>query len=64
MKKSEHASKKYSEMWDKIKANTGKDFNVPFIHKIKYITTKIKSYNNKIDTDFYNEGLPPNKSHV
>ena len=51
-------------MRDKIKANTGKDFNVPFIHKIKYITTKIKSYNNKIDTDFYNEGLPPNKSHV
>ena len=34
-------------------------FDFEVIHENKYITTEIKSFDNKIKTDFHDEGMPP-----
>lgn len=59
-----HIFYKYSDILNRITELIGKDFIVEVILKTKYITTKIKSYNNEIETYFHDEGLPANKLHV
>ena len=51
---------KYSEIWGKIKALVGKDFDVEVVNNNIYIK---KSSNTGIKTDFYDEeGLPPEQT--
>ena len=45
-------SKKYSEIWDKIKSLIKKGFNSEPVYNDKYIKTKIKIYNNRVYTNF------------
>ena len=35
-----------------------KEFNSKPVYNEKYLKTKLKSYNGKIDTDFYNNKIP------
>ena len=41
-----------------MKVHTGKNFDVEVAHDNKYIST-LNSYKNKIRTNFYDKGLPP-----
>lgn len=53
-----HIFYKYSDILNRITELIGKDFIVEVILKTKYITTKIKSYNNEIKKNFLDGGLP------
>lgn len=55
--KLENIISKYSEIWDTFKELTGKNI-VEVIHKNKYITTKIKSFENQTKPDFHRNELP------
>ena len=56
--------RKFYEMWNKVKQLMIKDIDVAVVHDDKYIPPKIKSYGNEIKTDFHNDGLPPEKTHI
>ena len=49
---------KYSDILNRIAKLIGKYFIVEVILKTKYITTKIKSYNNEIKKQILDGGLP------
>ena len=49
--KDEKLLEKYNEIWKKVS-------NIIPVHNEKYIRTKIKSYNGKIDTNFHNNKIP------
>ena len=50
--------KKYNEIWEKVKNNLKKEFHSELVHNEKYLKVKIKSYNGKINTNFYNNKIP------
>ena len=50
--------KKYIEIWNEIKNVIGKNFGSDPVFNDKYLTVKIKSYNNKIITINFH-GKPP-----
>ena len=43
---------KYNEIWDKIKSLPKKEFDKKTLHSNKYISTKIKLYNDTIHVEF------------
>ena len=43
-------------VWEKIRDLIGKNFDAEPVYSVKYIKTKIKSYNNDIKTNFHGEG--------
>ena len=45
---------KYNEIWDKIRYTSRKEFDSNPVYNKKYLRTKIKSYNGKINTSFHN----------
>ena len=49
----EELLKKYNEIWDKISNLFKKGFNSKPVYDNKYIKTKIKIYNNRINTNFH-----------
>lgn len=49
-------------IWDRTKELIGKDFHFEIIHNNKYVAFKIKSYNNKIKTNFHDRGLLPEQT--
>ena len=49
---------KYNEIWDKISNLLKKGFISETVYNDKYIKTKIKSYNNKINTNFQGDKIP------
>ena len=50
--------KKYSEIRNKIKSLTKKEFNSELVQNGKYIKTKINSYNDKVFTNFQHNKIP------
>ena len=54
--------KKYNEIWSRHKTFIAKCFDFEVVYADKYVTTKIRSKNNKIRIDFHDEGLPPQKT--
>ena len=53
--KDEKLLEKYNEIWKKKISNIiKKEFDIKLVYNKKYLKTKIKSYNGKINTGFYN----------
>ena len=53
---------KYNEICEKVKNNIKKEFDIEPAYNKKYLKTKIKSYNGKIDTNFHNNKIPKEES--
>ena len=49
---------KYNEIWKKISNIIQKEFDSKSVYNEKYLKTKIKSYNGKINTNFHNYKIP------
>ena len=49
---------KCNECLEKGENSLKKEFNKEPVYNEKYLKTKIKSYNGKINTDFYNNKIP------
>ena len=50
--------KNYKQIWEKVSSLMKIEFNSGPVYGDKYINTKIKSYKDIIDTDFYGKGIP------
>ena len=49
--------KKYNTIWDKVSANTKKEFYSESVYNKKILKAKIKSYSDDF-TDFYEKEIP------
>ena len=47
----------YNEIWEKVKNSLKKEFDSKPVYK-KYLKAKMKSYNWRINTSFYNNKMP------
>ena len=56
--KDEELLEKYNEIWEKVKNIIKKEFENEPVYNEKYLKAKIKSYNGKIKTNFYNNKIP------
>ena len=56
--KDDELLEKYNEIWEKVKNNLKKEFDTESVYNEKYLKAKIKSYNGKISTNFYNNRIP------
>ena len=56
--KHEDILNKDREVWNRIKDLAEKGLDIAIIHNEKYLSTKIKSYEGKMETDFHDDGLP------
>ena len=54
---------KYNEIWEKVSNIIYKEFDSNPVYNEKYIKTKIKSYNGKINTNLYGNKIPKEGSH-
>ena len=54
---------KYNEIWNKIKRILNVKFHSQPIYDYKYIKTKVKSFNNKINTLFSGDEIPKERIH-
>ena len=50
--KDDELSKKYNEIWEKVKNNLKKEFNCEPVCNKKYLKAELKSYNGKINKNF------------
>ena len=55
--------KNYNETWDKISNLLKKEFDSIPVYDNKYIKTKTKIYNNKINTNFQGEKIPEDNEY-
>ena len=55
--KYEKLLEKFHEIWKKVCKITKKEFDSNPVYNEKYIKTKIKSYNGKINTNFHNNKI-------
>ena len=58
LNKDEKLLEKYNEIWKKISNIIKKEFDNKPVYNKKYLKTKIKSYNRKINTNFHNNKIP------
>ena len=56
--KDEKFLKKYLKIWNKIKNLIKKELNSEPVYNDKYIKTKIKIYNDKVNTNFQHNKIP------
>ena len=49
---------KCNKIWEKVKSSIKKEFVRKPVYHEKYLKAKIKSYNGKINTNFYNNKIP------
>ena len=56
--------KKYSEIWKKIKGLIKKEFNRVPVYNDKYIKTKIKICNNRVNTNFQHNKIPKDNNYL
>ena len=49
--------------WDKARKSIEKRFNSKLVFNEKYLKTKIKSFEDKIITNFYDNGIPKDGFH-
>ena len=54
---------KYNEIWDKIKSLSKKEFDKKTLYSNKYISTKIKLYNDTIHAEFKYKKILEDKKH-
>ena len=55
--------KRYNKIWDKFGNNIKKLFHSEPVYNEKYLKTKIKSYECKINTNFHDNGITKEGSH-
>ena len=55
--KDDRLLKKYDEIWEKVKNSIKKEFDSKPVYNEKYLEAKIKCYNGKINTNFYNNKI-------
>ena len=48
---------KSNQIWDKVSNSIKKVFNIQLKDNEKYLKTKVKFYEGKINTDFYSKGI-------
>ena len=56
--KNEKLLEKHNKIWDKPSYSIGKEFDIELVYNEKYMETKIKSYESKINTNFHVDGIP------
>ena len=56
--KDDELFEKYNEIWGKVKNSLKKEFDSEQVYNEKYLKTKIKSQNGKINTNFHNNKIP------
>ena len=56
--KDEKLLEKYNDIWKKVSNIIQKEFDSNPVYNEKYIRTKIKSYNGKINANFHNNKIP------
>ena len=56
--KDEKLLEKYNDIWKKVSNIIQKEFDSNPVYNEKYIRTKIKSYNGKINANFHNKKIP------
>ena len=56
--KDDELLEKYNEIWEKFKITIKREFNDEPVYNEKYLKSKIKSYNGKINTNFHNKKIP------
>ena len=54
---------KYTEIWNKIKSILNVKFHSQSIYDDKYIKTKVKTFNNTINTLFSGDEIPKERNH-
>ena len=54
---------KYNEIWNKVSNTIKKLFDSEPLYNEKYLKTKVKSYDGKINTNFRNDKMPKEGSH-
>ena len=59
----EKLSKAYDKVWDKISNVIQKGFDSEPVYNEKYLKTKVKFYNGKINTNFPDNEIPKSGSH-
>ena len=55
--------KQYDKIWEKISNIMQKGFGSQPVYNEKYLKTKIRFYNNKINTNFHDNDIPKEYSH-
>ena len=60
---SEDVYLKYAEIWNKIKSILNVKFHSQPIYDDKYIKTKVKTFNNTINTLFSGDEIPKERNH-
>ena len=55
--KDDELLEKYNEIWEKVKNIIKKEFDSESVYNEKYLKTKIKSYNENINTNFHNNKI-------
>ena len=53
----------HNEIWDKVSNTIKKRFDSEPLYNGKYLQTKTKPYEGKINTSFYNDKMPKDGSH-
>ena len=53
----EELFEKYNKTWEKVKNSLKKDFDSEPVYNKKYLKAKIKSYEGKLNTVFYNNKI-------
>ena len=61
--KDEKILKKYSKIWNKIKSLIKKEWNSEPVYNDKYVKIKIKTYNNKVYTNFQHNKIPKHNKY-
>ena len=56
--KDDELLQKYNEIWEIVKNSLKKEFDCEPVYNQKYLKAKIKSYNEKINTNFHNSKIP------
>ena len=56
--KDDELLEKYNEIWEKVRNSMKKEFYSQTVYNEKYLKTKRKSYNGKINTNFHNNRIP------
>ena len=56
--KNDELLEKFNEIWEKVKNSIQKEFDSEPLCNEKYLKAKIKTYNGRINTDFYNNKIP------
>ena len=61
--KDDELLKKYNKIWKKVKNSLKKEYDSEPVYNEKYLKAKVKSYNEKINTNFHENKIPNKGSH-